>query len=104
MPIIYILKKSKYSAMLPAPKCQSPYIFFIYCRTSMQNTGEDSLLVQKGYEGRIILKDEIVFCEVIDRKIYLNLVSGEVVKKEATFSFSGILPENKAGSTSPSCP
>ncbi len=46
---------------------------------SIQNTGEDSLLVQKGYEGRIILKDEIVFCEVIDRKIYLNLVSGEVV-------------------------
>ena len=46
---------------------------------SMQNTSEDSLLVQKGYEGRIIREDEIVFCEVIDRKIYLNLVSGEVV-------------------------
>ncbi len=49
------------------------------CFASMQNAGEDSLLVQKGYEGRIIPKDEIVFCEVIDRKIYLNLVSGEVV-------------------------
>lgn len=47
--------------------------------TSMQNASEDSLLVQKGYEGRIIPKDEIVFCEIIDRKIYLNLVSGEVV-------------------------
>lgn len=46
---------------------------------SMQNAGEDSLLVQKGYEGRIIPKDEIVFCEIIDRKIYLNLTSGEVV-------------------------
>ena len=46
---------------------------------SMQNASEDSLLVQKGYEGRIIPKDEIAFCEVIDRKIYLNLVSGEVV-------------------------
>ena len=46
---------------------------------SMQNASEDSLLVQKGYEGRIIPKDEIVFCEVIDRKIYLNLASGEVV-------------------------
>ncbi len=46
---------------------------------SMQNAGEDSLLVQKGYEGCIIPKDEIVFCEVIDRKIYLNLASGEVV-------------------------
>ena len=46
---------------------------------SMQNASEDSLLVQKGYEGRIISKDEIVFCEIIDRKIYLNLTSGEVV-------------------------
>ncbi|GFI10318.1 transcriptional regulatory protein BtsR [Lachnospiraceae bacterium] len=46
---------------------------------SMQNASEDSLLVQKGYEGRIIPKDEIVFCEIIDRKIYLHLVSGEVV-------------------------
>ena len=46
---------------------------------SMQNASEDSLLVQKGYEGRIIPKDAIVFCEIIDRKIYLNLASGEVV-------------------------
>ena len=46
---------------------------------SMQNASEDSLLVQKGYEGRIIREEEIVFCEIIDRKIYLNLTSGEVV-------------------------
>ena len=46
---------------------------------SMQNASEDSLLVQKGYEGRIIREDEIVFCEIIDRKIYLNLASGDVV-------------------------
>lgn len=46
---------------------------------SMQNASEDSLLVQKGYEGRIIPKGGIVFCEIIDRKIYLNLASGEVV-------------------------
>ena len=46
---------------------------------STQNASEDSLLVQKGYEGRIIREDEIVFCEIIDRKIYLNLASGEVV-------------------------
>ena len=46
---------------------------------SMQSVGEDSLLVQKRYEGRIIRKDEIVFCEIIDRKIYLNLVSDEVL-------------------------
>ena len=47
--------------------------------SSMQNAGEDSLLVQKGYEGRIIQKDEIIFCEIIDRKIYLNLASGEIL-------------------------
>ncbi len=46
---------------------------------SIQNASEDSLLVQQGYERRIVPKDEIVFCEVIDRKIYLNLASGEVV-------------------------
>ena len=46
---------------------------------SMQNAGKDSLLVQRGYESRIIPTDEIVFCEIIDRKIYLNLTSGEVV-------------------------
>ena len=42
----------------------------------MQNASEDSLLVQKGYEGRIIPKDEIVFCEIIDRKIYLKKTYG----------------------------
>ena len=47
--------------------------------TSMQNASEDSLLVQKGYEVHIIREDEIIFCEIIDRKIYLNLTSGEVV-------------------------
>ncbi len=49
------------------------------CFASIQNASEDSLLVQKGYEGRIIRKDEIVFCEIIDRKIYLNLASDEVI-------------------------
>lgn len=46
---------------------------------AMRSAGEDSLLVQKGYEGRIIRKDEIVFCEIIDRKVYLNLASDEVI-------------------------
>lgn len=46
---------------------------------SMYNAGEASLLVQKGYESRIIPKDDIVFCEIIDRKIYLNLDSSEVI-------------------------
>ena len=47
--------------------------------TSMRSANEGSLLVQKGYEGCVIRKEEIVFCEIIDRKIYLNLTSGEVL-------------------------
>ncbi len=46
---------------------------------SIETASEDSLLVQKGYESRIIRKEEIVFCEIIDRKIYLNLTSDEVI-------------------------
>lgn len=46
---------------------------------SMKNAGEASLLVQKGYESRIISFEEIVFCEIIDRKVYLHLASSEVV-------------------------
>ena len=46
---------------------------------SIQNASKASLLVQKGYESRIISFDDIVFCEIIDRKIYLNLVSSEVI-------------------------
>ena len=46
---------------------------------SMLNAGEVSLLVQKGYESRIIALEDIVFCEIIDRKVYLHLTSGEVV-------------------------
>lgn len=46
---------------------------------SMQNAGEASLLVQKGYESSMISFDDIVFCEIIDRKIYLHLKSGEVI-------------------------
>ena len=36
---------------------------------SMHSAGESSLLVQKGYESRIIQKEDIVFCEIIDQKI-----------------------------------
>lgn len=46
---------------------------------SMRNAGETSLLVQKGYESSIISFDDIVFCEIIDRKVYLHLVSSEIV-------------------------
>lgn len=46
---------------------------------SMQNVSAANLLVQKGHESRIISLEDIVFCEIIDRKIYLHLTSSEVV-------------------------
>ncbi len=46
---------------------------------SMRNAGETSLLVQKGHESSIILFEEIVFCEIIDRKVYLHLASSEII-------------------------
>lgn len=46
---------------------------------SMKNVSEEKLLVQKGYERSIISFDDIVFCEIIDRKVYLHLVSSEIV-------------------------
>lgn len=46
--------------------------------SSMQNACEANLLVRKGSESRMIPFDEIIFCEIIDRKIYLHLVSAEV--------------------------
>lgn len=47
--------------------------------SSLQNDREASLLVQKGYESSIIAFDDIVFCEIIDRKVYVYLATSEVV-------------------------
>jgi len=46
---------------------------------SMQNAKEAGLLIQRGHESYIISLDDIIFCEIIDRKIYLNLASDEVI-------------------------
>lgn len=46
---------------------------------SMKQAGEANLLIQKGYESHIISLEEIVFCEIIDRKIYLHLASSGVI-------------------------
>ncbi|MDE5823510.1 MAG: LytTR family DNA-binding domain-containing protein [Lachnospiraceae bacterium] len=46
---------------------------------SMQKDAEKKLLVQKGYDSSIISFDEIVYCEIIGRKIYLHLTSSEVI-------------------------
>lgn len=47
--------------------------------TSMQNASEANLLVRRGYESRIISLEDIVFGEIIDRKVYLHLASSEVI-------------------------
>ena len=46
---------------------------------SMKNASEENLLIQKGYESWIISIEDIVYCEIIDRKIYLHLASSEVI-------------------------
>ncbi|MDE6601929.1 MAG: LytTR family DNA-binding domain-containing protein [Lachnospiraceae bacterium] len=46
---------------------------------SMKNVSEEKLLVQKGYERSIISFGDVVFCEIIDRKVYLHLASSEIV-------------------------
>lgn len=38
-----------------------------------------NLFVQKGYESKIISFQDIICCEIIDRKVYLYLASGEVI-------------------------
>lgn len=48
----------------------------IFCYAKCKDA---SLLVQKGYESNIIAFDDIVFCEIIDRKIYLHLKTEEVI-------------------------
>lgn len=46
---------------------------------SVQSSSKANLLVQKGYKSRIVSFDDIVFCEIINRKIYLHLISSEVI-------------------------
>lgn len=46
---------------------------------SMQDKEKGHLLVQKGYESNIISFQDIICCEVIDRKVYIYLESGEVI-------------------------
>ncbi len=46
---------------------------------SMQDKEKGHLLVQKGYESNIISFQDIICCEIIDRKVYLYLNSGKVI-------------------------
>lgn len=46
---------------------------------SLQKGEDRKLLVQKGYDSSVISFDEIVYCEIIGRKVYLHLTSLEVI-------------------------
>lgn len=46
---------------------------------SMDSARENSLLVQKGNESSVISFEDIIFCEVIDRKIYLHLKGAKIL-------------------------
>lgn len=44
-----------------------------------ENARKDSLFIQKGNESSIIFFDDIIFCEIINRKVYLHLKNSEVL-------------------------
>ena len=46
---------------------------------SMSQTKSANLLVQRGHESRMVPFDDIVFCEVMNRKVYLHLLSSQVI-------------------------
>lgn len=46
--------------------------------TAVRNR-EEELLIHRGVESRIIAIDDITYCEVINRKVYLHLAQGEIV-------------------------
>ena len=46
---------------------------------SMQYASKENLIIQKGYESLIVSFEEIVFCEIINRKVYIHLASSEVI-------------------------
>lgn len=46
---------------------------------SLKSADKETLLVQRGTESSVISFSDIVFCEIIDRKIYLHLKSADIV-------------------------
>ena len=47
--------------------------------SDMQNSSETNLFIQRGNEWSIIPFDDIMYCEIINRKIYLHLERQEVI-------------------------
>lgn len=47
--------------------------------SSLRTSKEANLMIQKGTELHMISFEEIVYCEIIDRKVYLYLKSGNII-------------------------
>lgn len=45
----------------------------------IQNSSDSNLLVRRGSECTIIPFDDIIYCEIINRKIFLHLIHGEIL-------------------------
>lgn len=48
-------------------------------KKSLRHVEESNLLIQKGHESTIIPFDDIIYCEVINRKIYLHITGGKII-------------------------
>ena len=46
---------------------------------SMKSADKENLLIQRGSESSIVSFGEIIFCEIIDRKVYVHLKLAEVI-------------------------
>lgn len=46
---------------------------------SIKSADKGNLLIHRGTESSIVSFDEIIFCEIIDRKVYLHLKSANVI-------------------------
>lgn len=46
---------------------------------SLKSAKEKSLFIQRKSENRIIFFDDIIFCEIMNRKVYLHLQSEEII-------------------------
>lgn len=46
---------------------------------SMKSADKENLLIQRGTESSIVSFEEIIYCEIINRKIYLHLKSANII-------------------------
>lgn len=69
-PFDYLLKPVKYDSF---KKTMERLLL------SMKRADKENLLIQRGTESSIVSFDEIIFCEIINRKVYLHFKSEDVI-------------------------